>query len=54
LPQRALLRQELPFDFHTGFAETSLALYYAPQSVTPRYQKLGQDHRFGPNVKKKG
>jgi creatinine amidohydrolase len=40
LAQREFLRQELPLDFHAGFAETSLALYYAPQSVSPLYQKL--------------
>ncbi|MCB9539978.1 MAG: creatininase family protein [Myxococcales bacterium] len=37
---RAAVRQELLFDFHAGFFETSLALHYAPDSVSPRYRAL--------------
>jgi creatinine amidohydrolase len=38
--ERAALEKEFPVDFHAGFAETSLALCYAPASVSPRYKTL--------------
>ncbi len=37
---RAAVRDGLPWDFHAGFFETSLALHYAPDSVSPRYREL--------------
>ena len=38
--QRQLVADELRFDFHAGFFETSVALHYAPQSVAPLYREL--------------
>lgn len=37
---RAAVAEDLRFDFHAGWLETSLALHYAPQSVSPRYVDL--------------
>jgi creatinine amidohydrolase len=31
---RAVMQADLPFDFHAGFGETSLALHYAPETVS--------------------
>jgi hypothetical protein len=38
--ERAAMMRDLSLDFHAGFGETSIALHYAPQSVSPLYQKL--------------
>jgi len=37
---RRRLVQLLPQDFHAGFFETSVALHYAPETVSPRYRDL--------------
>jgi creatinine amidohydrolase len=38
--ERAAMLREIPTDFHAGFAETSIALHYAPASVSPLYRSL--------------
>ena len=38
--ERAAVVDELRFDFHAGWLETSLALHYAPASVSPRHVDL--------------
>ncbi len=38
--ERAIMLRDLKFDFHAGFFETSMALYYAPDSVAPTYREL--------------
>jgi creatinine amidohydrolase len=38
--ERAAMLAELRSDFHAGFFETSMALKYAPESVSPRYTEL--------------
>jgi len=40
LEARALLIREMPYDFHAGFLETSLALHFAPETVSPDYVDL--------------
>lgn len=37
---RAAAARELKYDFHAGFFETSVALHYAPTSVSPVHRKL--------------
>jgi creatinine amidohydrolase len=37
---RAQVRQDLPLDFHAGFFETSLALHWAPSSVSVLHRQL--------------
>jgi creatinine amidohydrolase/Fe(II)-dependent formamide hydrolase-like protein len=37
---RARVMADLPFDLHGGFTETSLALYLAPESVSPRWRQV--------------
>ncbi len=37
---REALLASLPLDLHAGFAETSLALHFAPQSVAPEHRSL--------------
>lgn len=38
--ERALVARDLQYDFHAGFFETSVALHYAPASVSPLYRSL--------------
>ncbi len=38
--ERAAVVEELRFDFHAGWLETSLALHYAPESVSARHVDL--------------
>jgi hypothetical protein len=38
--ERAAVTREMPVDFHAGFGETSLALHYAPASVSPLHRAL--------------
>jgi len=38
--ERAAMARELPHDFHAGFFETSVALHYAPHSVSPVHKQL--------------
>jgi creatinine amidohydrolase/Fe(II)-dependent formamide hydrolase-like protein len=38
--ERAAMMRDQRFDFHAGFGETSLALHYAPESVSPKYREL--------------
>ncbi len=38
--ERATLLAEMALDFHAGFFETSVALHYAPQSVSPVHTAL--------------
>lgn len=38
--KREELLRRLPLDFHAGFFETSLALHYAPSSVSPLHRAL--------------
>jgi creatinine amidohydrolase len=38
--ERAEMIANLALDFHAGFFETSVALHYAPESVSPDYVKL--------------
>lgn len=38
--ERRRLLQALPTDFHAGFFETSLALHYCPDTVSPIYREL--------------
>jgi creatinine amidohydrolase len=38
--RRAIARAELPYDYHAGTFETSLALWLAPASVSPVHQQL--------------
>lgn len=37
---RKRLSEEMRYDFHAGFGETSLTLHYAPASVSPSYRTL--------------
>lgn len=37
---RARVRAGLGVDFHAGFGETSIALHYAPETVSPRYREV--------------
>jgi creatinine amidohydrolase len=37
---RAEVLRDLSVDFHAGFFETSVALHYAPDSVSPRHREL--------------
>jgi creatinine amidohydrolase len=52
-PERGRVREGLRFDFHAGWLETSLALHYAPASVSPRHRELapapslGRDRALG-------
>jgi creatinine amidohydrolase len=39
-PLRSQMLRDLKFDFHAGFFETSLALYYAAETVSPDYVNL--------------
>jgi creatinine amidohydrolase len=38
--ERAAMERDLKIDFHAGFFETSMALYYAPHSVSPIHLTL--------------
>jgi creatinine amidohydrolase len=38
--EREAMRQGLRWEFHAGFTETSIALHYAPDSVSPRYRDV--------------
>ncbi|MFN7147758.1 MAG: creatininase family protein, partial [Myxococcota bacterium] len=38
--ERAAMMRELPTDFHAGFGETSIALHYAPASVSDIHRTL--------------
>lgn len=38
--ERARVAESLPFDFHAGWLETSLALHYAPHTVSPVHRSL--------------
>jgi creatinine amidohydrolase len=38
--ERDLVRAGLKHDFHAGFFETSMALHFAPESVSPAYREL--------------
>jgi creatinine amidohydrolase len=38
--ERTEMLRTLAFDFHAGFFETSVALHYAPESVSPSYRSL--------------
>ncbi|MDB4969172.1 MAG: hypothetical protein JWN44_4861 [Myxococcales bacterium] len=38
--ERAQMMEALALDFHAGFFETSMALHYAPESVSPDYKSL--------------
>ncbi|MBL9025461.1 MAG: creatininase family protein [Myxococcales bacterium] len=38
--ERRAVAEDLRFDFHAGWLETSLALHYAPTSVSPRFTSL--------------
>ncbi|NUO52378.1 MAG: creatininase family protein [Polyangiaceae bacterium] len=52
-PERSRVRETLRFDFHAGWLETSLALHYAPDSVSPEHRSLspapslGRDRAIG-------
>jgi creatinine amidohydrolase len=39
-PLRTEMLGELKYDFHAGFFETSIALHYAPETVSPDYVHL--------------
>lgn len=47
--ERNQMIRELAFDFHAGFFETSMALHYAPESVSPDYVRLPPCPRFAPD-----
>jgi creatinine amidohydrolase len=38
--ERTAMMRDLRFDFHAGFFETSLALHYGPETVSPSYRDL--------------
>jgi creatinine amidohydrolase len=38
--ERASMMASLRYDFHAGFFETSLAMHYAPESVSPRVHEV--------------
>jgi creatinine amidohydrolase len=38
--ERAAMMAGLRYDFHAGFFETSMALYYVPEAVSPVYKSL--------------
>ena len=38
--EREAMLRDLRFDFHAGFFETSMALHYAPESVSLKYREL--------------
>lgn len=48
LEARDDVRSGLPLDFHAGFFETSLALHWAPDSVSPVYRSLPACPRLAP------
>lgn len=39
-PEKRALKESLRFDFHAGWLETSLALHYAPETVSPLHRAL--------------
>jgi creatinine amidohydrolase len=45
---RARVARTLHSDFHAGFFETSVALHYAPGSVSPRHRELPPCPAFAP------
>lgn len=45
--ERAFVRRNLQFDFHAGWLETSLALHYAPESVSPIHRELPPSPELG-------
>jgi creatinine amidohydrolase len=45
--ERAFIRRNLQFDFHAGWLETSLALHYAPQSVSSIHRELPPSPELG-------
>jgi creatinine amidohydrolase len=47
--ERQAMMRELPLDYHAGFFETSLALHYAPESVSPDYRSLPPCPEARPN-----
>ena len=46
--ERRTVHEGLKYDFHAGFFETSLALHFAPQSVSPAHRELAPCPRFAP------
>jgi creatinine amidohydrolase len=49
--EREAMARDLRMDFHAGFFETSLALHYAPASVSPRHVDLPPCPTVVPEVK---
>jgi creatinine amidohydrolase len=47
---RALVMRELPTDFHAGFFETSVALHYVPETVSPLFRELPPCPEIRPNA----
>lgn len=46
---RAAAARELKYDFHAGFFETSVAMHYAPSSVSPVHRMLAPCPPVAPN-----
>jgi creatinine amidohydrolase len=46
---REEMARELKYDFHAGFFETSMALHYAPSSVSPRWRELPPCPSYAPS-----
>jgi creatinine amidohydrolase len=49
--ERALVMRDAALDFHAGFFETSLSLYYAPDSVDPLHARLPRCPDIVPDAK---
>ncbi len=47
--EREALMRDMPIDFHAGFGETSVALHYAPASVSDVYKDLPPCPRITPD-----
>jgi creatinine amidohydrolase len=47
--EREEMRRTIALDFHAGFFETSMTLYYAPASVAPDYRAVPPCPEFRPN-----
>lgn len=48
---RAKMIEELRYDFHAGFFETSMSLHYAPHTVSPSHRELPPCPRLVPDRK---
>jgi creatinine amidohydrolase len=47
--ERRRVKEAMPYDFHAGFFETSIALHYAPESVSRAYRRVPPCPSFRPH-----